>query len=382
MKLNVDLSALHKAIAPLGKVVTNFSITSHAAELENIGDHLTKGLILGEDIQLDEIDGSNGVLDYDGHQVMLYIPDQGAHISAVISDGRYRYAKRVHVAECKTIVGMREDGRFNERCDVISRIDGLFPVFGYEGTSKKEINGESRLLVCQNCLLQLNYLNFTALTWPDKTQFTADFSFVKFFESYSSYFNTLPESNTGYQSPGYTADWPSISSKIRSELNYSCEQCGVNLKEFTKLLHVHHINGHKADNRKQNLRALCADCHQKQPHHGHLYVSNKDILRINFLRRNQQKFDVFDYEQLSISIDSALDGLVKKCQSRNLAVGEVGIVLNVDDKYIPIDLCWPRRKVAVMIQNENVDALMKQGWNVFTAFDALNKFDQFQQTVR
>nr|WP_075518694.1 HNH endonuclease [Moritella viscosa]SHN95912.1 Putative uncharacterized protein [Moritella viscosa] len=382
MKLNVDLSALHKAIAPLGNVVTNFSIISHAAELENIGSHLTKGLILGEDIQLDEIDGSNGVLGYEGHQVMLYIPDQGVNISKVISNGRHNNAKRVHIAECKTIVKMREDGRFNDRYDVISRIDGLFPVFGHNGISKEEIKGDAKLSVCQNCISHLNYADLSELSWADKQQFIAKFSFIRFFESYSSYFKTLPESTIGYQSSGYTADWPSISSRIRSELNYSCEQCGVNLENLTKLLHVHHINGNKADNREQNLRALCADCHKKQPHHGHLYVSNEDTLRINFLRRKQNKFDVFDYETLSINVDSALDGLVKKCQKRSLVTGEVGIVLNIDDKYIPIDLCWPRRKVAVVIQNKNVDVLMKQGWNVFTAFDALKKFDQFQKVIR
>ena len=130
MKLTVDFSALHRAVAPLGQVVTDFSITSDTSELESIGSHLNQGMILGKDVQLDEIDGSNGVLNYDGHQVMLYIPDQGGNISSVLQDGKQKGAKRVHVAECKTIIGMREKGRFNDRYDVISRVDGFFPVFG------------------------------------------------------------------------------------------------------------------------------------------------------------------------------------------------------------------------------------------------------------
>ncbi|MAD77415.1 MAG: HNH endonuclease, partial [Rheinheimera sp.] len=88
MKLTVDFSALHRAVAPLGHVVTDFSISSDASELESIGSHLNQGMILGKDVQLDEIDGSNGVLNYDGHQVMLYIPDQGDDIEAVLSNGK------------------------------------------------------------------------------------------------------------------------------------------------------------------------------------------------------------------------------------------------------------------------------------------------------
>lgn len=382
MKLNVDLSALHKAVAPMGKVITDFSITSHTSELESIGSHLIKGLILGKDIQLDEIDGSNGVLNYDGHQVMLYIPDQGNKISIVIADGKQNGAKRVHIAECKTIIGMRERGRFNDRYDVISRIDGNFPVFGVDYNSKQEIKGEADLAVCQNCLNHLNYLNFSELMWDKKATLIKTFSFIKLFESYSSYFSSLPASTVGYQSAGYTADWPSISAKLRSELNYTCEQCGVNLTGESKLLHTHHINGNKADNSRNNLRALCADCHKKQPHHGHVYVSNNDVLKINQRRREQHKFDVFNYNNLQNCADTALSGLLLKCQKTNLPGAELGITINDNGNLVAMDLCWPRRKVAVLINVDNTQVLQRNGWTVFSAFDALSNFAVFQSNVR
>lgn len=168
MKLTVDFSALYRAVAPLGKVITDFSITSRAGELKSIVAIEITG-ILGEDFQLSEIDGSNGILNYDGHQVMLYIPDQGNNISMVISDGKQKGAKRVHVAECKTIISMRERGRFNDRYDVINRIDGLFSVFGIDYQTRQEVQGKAELAVCQNCLCLLNHLNFPELTWGAKT---------------------------------------------------------------------------------------------------------------------------------------------------------------------------------------------------------------------
>jgi hypothetical protein len=378
VKLTVDLSALHRAVAPLGKVVTDFSITSRADELVSIGSHLIKGLILGKDIQLGDIDGSNGILNYDGHQVMLYIPDQGDEIQFVLEDGKL--GRRIHVAECSTLDFMRETGRF-KRYDVISRIDGLFPVFGRNFKLKQDLEGEADLGVCKNCLKILNYKGYATQSYAIKNQVFSDFSFEQFFEVYSSYFKSLPASSNNISS-NYTADWPSISAKLRSELNYTCEQCGVELKSDSKLLHTHHINGNKVDNGPDNLRVLCADCHKKQPHHGHIYVSNEDVLKINQLRREQNKFDVFDYNNIRECADTALDGLLQKCQSTRLPGAELGIVINDNGNMIAIDLCWPRRKVAVLINMDNTRALKDHGWSVFTAFDALNNFEAFQAKIR
>lgn len=378
MKLTVDFSALHKAVAPLGEVVTNFTITSRSTEIESIGSHLIKGLILGKDIQLDKIDGSDGVLNYDGHQVMLYIPDQGEDIEAVLVDGKQ--GRRIHVAECSTLELMRNTGRF-KRYDVINRVDGLFPVFGSMHSYQEEIKGEAALGVCKNCLKILNYKGYGTQSYAVKEMVFNHFSFEQFFEVYSSYFKSLP-TNSNKVSSSYTADWPAISSKLRSDLNYTCEQCGVCLVNNSKLLHTHHINGNKADNGSDNLRVLCADCHKKQPHHGHIYVSNTDVLKINQLRREQHKFDVFDFNNLRECADTALDGLLQKCQSMSLPGAELGIGINNNSNMVAIDLCWPRRKVAVLINMDNAKVLRSHGWNVFTAFDALNNFETFQAKVR
>lgn len=375
MKLTIDFSALHTAVAPLGMLDTQFSISNKLSELLLAGIELAP-----EDIKL--IDGSSGVLrDREGKQIMLYIPDQGHNINTALADGKCKEARRVHVAECRTIVDMRQKGRFNGHYVMINRLDGLFPVHGTDHQNQA-IEGETALAVCRYCLAALNYRNYSALVSEDKTTLVNTFSFMDFFECFSSYFSCFPKAATDKKIGGYTADWSVISAKLRNSLNYCCEQCGVDLTKWKNLLHTHHINGNKSDNRRQNLRALCVDCHKKQPHHDHLHVSNEDILRINFLRRNQNKFDVFDYTRLHQNVDTALQGLTKKCEYNRLPVGMLGEIVKYNEMFIPIDLCWPQRKVAVMINAKHNHALEKQGWMVFTAFNALDKFENFQQYVR
>jgi len=73
----------------------------------------------------------------------------------------------------------------------------------------------------------------------------------------------------------------------RETRNFTCESCNLNLKQALCLLHVHHINGVKTNNRSSNLKALCIECHSQQPDHQRSTISDENAQRLAKLRRQQ-----------------------------------------------------------------------------------------------
>ncbi len=53
--------------------------------------------------------------------------------------------------------------------------------------------------------------------------------------------------------------------------DYLCNQCGISEWQNKPLtLHLDHINGNHTDNRFENLRFLCPNCHQQTPTWGNI----------------------------------------------------------------------------------------------------------------
>ena len=104
-------------------------------------------------------------------------------------------------------------------------------------------------------------------------------------------YEPIIESNV---SNGYSPYWNLVSKSLREDHYWCCEKCGVNLRSFPHLLHVHHINRNRMNNSYKNLKVLCLLCHAEERGHKHLLakVSDEEIQIVQAARDG--KLDIAD----------------------------------------------------------------------------------------
>jgi len=219
----------------------------------------------GIEVKLEDVvPADDGTLEWQGHKVILYIRDQ--RTSGYQGTRSYTF----HVANCTTLHEMNRKGRY-ERYVVATRKDGKFIVNRFDWNELVEKEVECELPVCRNCLRRLKYQNYNYESRFRRNQIVENFDLVDFFDKYPSRITRLPK-HTDKTAPlgTYSSDWATISSRYRESVNWTCERCGVNLKDHKSFLQAHHLNGVKSDNDRQNLQALCIRCHAQKPDHEHL----------------------------------------------------------------------------------------------------------------
>jgi len=239
--------------------------------------------ILEKVVDIDEVEPINGVLSYKGRQILLYIPDHVWNVEAALEDGRV--GNKYHIADCRTLEMMRDNNRF-ERYIATNDLSGYFKI---TGTTEKNnvIEGRTNLSVCKNCLSKINYKNYNF----DKKSVFDEFSIEDFFDRYSQFFSSTPSRRIANKSDScYAGNWKEISDSYKAKNNYCCEECHIDLVEYKELLHTHHINGVKSDNRDENFKSLCLDCHRQEPNHQHMKISSTKIKKIHCIRRDQKKY--------------------------------------------------------------------------------------------
>jgi len=355
MKLEVNFGALHQCVDKMGAADTDFLI--EVDRFNPIDIDLESGI----DIDLKDIEFREGILSYHGRQVLLYIPDQGRNIVSVLENAEK--GRRYHVADCSTLKQMRDSNRF-DRYVVTNKITGTFKINGLDYETGKQREGDAELKVCKNCLKALNYDGYASNT-RNRSNIFQDFRIDTFFETYSTVFKYLPKHRNDIYAAGYTDDWVEVSLNYRKTKNFICEKCNTDFNNNKNLLHSHHINGVKSDNRYSNIKALCADCHRKEPLHNHVYIDHNDMHRIYELRRLQNKSNCHNWKDVFDFSDTALHGYLEHAKNMNSKIPEVGYILDENNNKMIFDLAWPDKKLAVVIDKSKYDSI-DNGWKIIS----------------
>ena len=292
MKLKLDLSALDRLRTRMG---AEKSLWTPGATQLDPREEIRVQLQSGIEITLDDVDpGPGGLLTYKCEQVILYIKDTRSDRYTL--EHEPEKSRRFHVAECETLKTMRHKGRF-ERYVVTTRMDGKFLVDWLDKDTRDRGETEAALKVCKNCLKAINWrgyehaegrLELDGGRRQSKSEIWSGFEISQFLLEFSTFFHDRPSRRDTTAKPNkYVEDWAAISESTRRSKNWTCEQCGVNLRSAPHLLHCHHKSGVVTNNTKENLEVLCAVDHAKQPDHGHMCVPPKDKNKITELRLQQ-----------------------------------------------------------------------------------------------
>ena len=150
---------------------------------------------------------------------------------------------KFHISNCQTITQQQKQNMFHGHyywsnsniVDVQQR-----------GTTK--IHKEITLNLCRNCKIAASITDY------QNTQGFFDLLDIQ---------ENSPINDTELDMFGYVKDWQQISKKFRIENEFTCDNCKIKIenKFDQRFIQVHHRNGDKLNNKRENLQCLCSLCH-------------------------------------------------------------------------------------------------------------------------
>ncbi|MGN8851763.1 hypothetical protein [Anaerobiospirillum succiniciproducens] len=286
MRLNNKFDALWKAVRRITEQTTDFSLDIQSNWVVPEYERIAIELKSGKDITISEVEIQNGLLTYKGQHVVLYIRDHGFKYERAIHNEKRR--NKYHLSDCRSITLLKNIGRF-ERLVATTNTSEMHLITGYNSSDcHTQLEATVRLRVCRNCLNKLNYKDYRT-RHSEQDRIYESFDLYEFFDTYSTYFKKLPSAASKLNNSSvYSRDWDQISKERKEQAGYCCQKCGVDLSKHRHLLHTHHINGVKSDNRFENLKVLCIACHKTEPLHSLITIDDDDkniILRLRIEQR-------------------------------------------------------------------------------------------------
>jgi|TARA_B110000211_G_C14072979_1_gene550741 hypothetical protein len=117
--------------------------------------------------------------------------------------------------------------------------------------STNEIKRNCKLPLCKTCKgLSLKGL----FTWGSREWYDNCLDYIEEHANIATFFNSG-------KLKGYHKQWKQISKAYRESKKWTCEKCKIKLYDDKYYLHVHHINGNKKKNKRENFQSLCLLCH-------------------------------------------------------------------------------------------------------------------------
>jgi hypothetical protein len=222
---------------------------------------------------------------YKDNRVLLYIRDVRIY-------GDKEWEPRYHLFNCKKLAEMSKNGH-SDRYYACNKLNGKFDLNIIRNKIITE-EKDRQLSVCQFCLdgLRFNGFNMRRMNRKNRENFVAEFVPDDFFKVYPRSLHTLKPKHDSDSAPlnEYPPDFPEISERLRRENGWKCQKCHRNLSEprLRQYLHVHHVNGIRSDNTRQNLKIFCIACHAEEPYHSHVRKS-PDYAEFSKLSRSDTK---------------------------------------------------------------------------------------------
>ena len=222
----------------------------------------------GLDVEINEVQElSDGTLVYKDRRVLLHIRDIVTYQNREAQESLPKF----HVANCRKLQEMRAKNRF-DRYVVSTRTDGKFSVIFIQNFGKNRPE-TCALKICKLCLEHLSYKDYR-ISRSLREKIYESFSIDEYFSAYPPRLMPSLPTYTDATAPlnDYGPDFGKISTQYRSQKDWICEKCKVDLSApvHHEYLHTHHRNGLKYDNREDNLEALCLRCHAEEPMHLHV----------------------------------------------------------------------------------------------------------------
>ena len=290
--------------------------------------------VVDEDIAANELEeraNEKGYLEVKGSPTFAYIRD---HTEKKMSEwGGPNGMKKLHFMFCETLVGMKEQGRF-ERFRATNTTSDKYEVdVGADRVSShgSGVQEEVRLYPCRNCLRKADYQGYSSASNEERTKIVHDFNAQEAMDVLWQRFDLFRQEMAGVKSAhsptGYPPNWSQTSRAFRQLNGWRCSKCGVYLgdADTQELLHVHHVDG---DKRNNNLMCLCKECHSKEPNHHRVVLSEEELRTISRARERDEREPNREgsREQPNGDLEHRLHGRVAGLMRRVLEVRRARII--------------------------------------------------------